>query len=102
VVLRYTWLSTTATTGNCVWAVEYRTYKDNELQSVGTATLSETQTTKGTTYNRTTTLGFTIPNVEPTDTLELRIYRDANNGADTLVGDAYLLHTTIEFPISTI
>lgn len=91
--IRLIWTAATATSGDCVWdaSLEKMT-TDIDTDSFDTAA-SVTTTTNGTSgvpnYSEITLT--TIDSVVAGDGFRLKITRDANNGSDTMTGDAELI-----------
>lgn len=95
--IRLIWTATTATSGACVWdAALERMNTDIDSDSFDTAA-SVTTTTNGTSgvpnYSEITLT--TIDSVVAGDGFRLKITRDANNGSDTMTGDAELIAVEI-------
>jgi hypothetical protein len=95
--IRLIWTATTATSGDCVWdAALERMTTDIDTDSFDTAA-SVTTTTNGTSgvpnYSEITLT--TIDSVTAGDGFRLKINRDANNGSDTMTGDAELIAVEI-------
>lgn len=91
--IRLIWTATTATSGACVWdAALERMTTDIDTDSFDTAA-SVTTTTNATSGvpNYSTITLTTIDSVVAGDGFRLRINRDANNGSDTMTGDAELI-----------
>jgi hypothetical protein len=91
--IRLIWTATTATSGACVWDASLeRMTTDIDTDSFDTAA-SVTTTTNGTSgvpnYSEITLT--TIDSVTAGDGFRLKINRDANNGSDTMTGDAELI-----------
>jgi hypothetical protein len=91
--IRIIWTATTATSGACVWDASLeRMTTDIDTDSFDTAA-SVTTTTNGTNgvpnYSEITLT--TIDSVTAGDGFRLKINRDANNGSDTMTGDAELI-----------
>jgi hypothetical protein len=91
--IRLIWTATTATSGDCVWEVALeRMTTDIDSDSFDTIA-SATATTNGTSgvpnYSEITLT--TIDSVVAGDGFRLKITRDANNGSDTMTGDAELI-----------
>jgi hypothetical protein len=91
--IRLIWTATTATSGACVWDASLeRMTTDIDSDSFDTAA-SVTTTTNGTSgvpnYSEITLT--TIDSVTAGDGFRLKINRDANNGSDTMTGDAELI-----------
>ena len=95
--IRLIWTATTATSGACVWDAQLeRMTTDIDTDSFDTAA-SVTTTTNGTSGvpNYSTITLTTIDSVTAGDGFRLRINRDANNGSDTMTGDAELIAVEI-------
>jgi hypothetical protein len=95
--IRIIWTATTATSGACVWDASLeRMTTDIDTDSFDTAA-SVTTTTNGTSgvpnYSEITLT--TIDSVTAGDGFRLKINRDANNGSDTMTGDAELIAVEI-------
>lgn len=91
--IRLIWTATTATSGDCVWDASLeRMTTDIDTDSFDTAA-SVTATTNATSGvpNYSTITLTTIDSVTTGDGFRLKINRDANNGSDTMVGDAELI-----------
>jgi hypothetical protein len=91
--IRIVWTATTATSGACVWDASIeRMNTDIDSNSFDTIA-SVTTTTSGTSgipnYSEITLT--TIDSVTAGDGFRLKINRDANNGSDTMTGDAELI-----------
>jgi hypothetical protein len=91
--IRLIWTAATATSGACVWDASLeRMTTDIDTDSFDTAA-SVTTTTNGTSgvpnYSEITLT--TIDSVTAGDGFRLKINRDANNGSDTMTGDAELI-----------
>lgn len=95
ITVRLHWTATSATSGDCVWAVAFeRMNTDLDSDSFATA-VSGTSTTNGTSGIITTTsINFTgseIDGLVAGDPFRVRVTRDADNGSDTMAGDAELI-----------
>ena len=91
--IRIVWTATSATSGACVWDASLeRMNTDIDSDSFDTIA-SVTTTTNGTSgvpnYSEITLT--TIDSVTAGDGFRLKINRDANNGSDTMTGDAELI-----------
>jgi hypothetical protein len=91
--IRIIWTATTATSGDCVWDASIeRMTTDIDSDSFDTIA-SVTTTTNGTSgvpnYSEITLT--TIDSVTAGDGFRLKVTRDANNGSDTMTGDAELI-----------
>jgi hypothetical protein len=90
--IRLHWMATTATSGNCVWDVSLeRMNTDLDTDSFATIA-SGTGAANGTSGIPTVTeiTLTTIDSVTAGDGYRLKVTRDANNGSDTMSGDAEL------------
>ena len=96
--IRLIWTAATATSGDCVWdaSLEKMT-TDIDTDSFDTAA-SVTTTTNGTSgvpnYSEITLT--TIDSVVAGDGFRLKINRDADNGSDTMTGDAELIAVEVQ------
>ena len=91
--IRLHWMATTATSGNCVWDVSLeRMNTDLDSDSFNTIA-SATAAANGTSGILTITeiTLTTIDSVTAGDGYRLKVNRDANNGSDTMSGDAELV-----------
>ena len=91
--IRLHWMATTATSGNCVWDVSLeRMTTDLDTDSFDTIA-SATAAANGTSGILTVTeiTLTTIDSVTAGDGYRLKVNRDANNGSDTMSGDAELV-----------
>lgn len=88
------WAPTDANAGDVVWAIDYRISKSesNELISGTDATISTTDSTQSLQYEHLQSSDITISgaSLETGDKIAIRIYRDADNAADTYGADAAL------------
>ena len=87
------WTASTATSGACVWDASLeRMTTDIDIDSFDTAA-SVTATTNATSGvpNYSTITLTTIDSLTEGDGFRLKINRDANNGSDTMTGDAELI-----------
>jgi hypothetical protein len=102
VEFRVVWYSPTATTGDIVWDFRHigRTEGDAWDAALTTET-SSADTTQGTIDLVTTTVWTeTISNAgwAADDLIEFEVCRDADNGSDTLAGDAYMISFAVVVP----
>jgi len=94
--IRYMNAAAQAGTNNCVWAVDYHSYVDGETYaSKTTTTVSVTDAlpnnaAAGMFQETEMTLSYNDANnpIVAGDTITFRFYRDANNGSDTMTGNA--------------
>jgi hypothetical protein len=88
------WSATTATSGSCVWGVQFEktTNQDIDSDSFDTAVTGSTTTsaTSGI-INETTIISTNLDSLASGNLFRLKIYRDADATADTMVGDAELV-----------
>ena len=91
--IRIIWTAATATSGNCVWDASLEGLTtDIDTDSFDTAA-SVTATTNAISGvpNYTEITLTTIDSITAGDGFRLKINRDANNGSDTMTGDAELI-----------
>lgn len=90
------WIAASATSGNCVWnAAMERLSTDMDSDSFATAQAA-TGAANGTSgiitkTSITMSSGANMDNLAAGDAFRLRITRDADNGSDTMTGDAQLV-----------
>ena len=93
------WAATSATSGDCVWGVQFEktTGQDIDSDSFDTATTGTT-TTSGTSgvVNTTSITCTTIDSLAAGDCFRIKIYRDADAGGDTMTGDAELVAVELQ------
>jgi hypothetical protein len=92
------WTATTATSGAVVWDASLeRMTTDIDTDSFDTAA-SVTTTTNATSGvpNYSTITLTTIDSLAVGDGFRLKINRDANNGSDTMTGDAELIAVEVQ------
>ena len=98
IVVRLSWAATSATSGDCVWGVQFEktTGQDIDSDSFDTAATGTT-TTSGTSgvVNTTSITITTIDSLAAGDCYRLKVYRDADAGGDTMTGDAELVAVEI-------
>ena len=94
---RINWTASTATSGNCVWGVQYErmnTDIDSDSFDTGATATSATNATSGiittTTITTTNIDGLTVGNP-----YRIKVFRDAANGSDTMTGDAELISVEV-------
>jgi len=83
-----------ATTGDVVWAVQTACVADGEsLDPAWNTASTVTDTAQGTTLrmNSATMSAVTVTGCAAGEELFFRLYRDANNGSDTVAGDAFMV-----------
>jgi len=96
--IRLIWTASTATSGACVWDASLeRMTTDIDTDSFDTAA-SVTTTTNATSGvpNYSTITLTTIDSLTAGDGFRLKINRDANNGSDTMTGDAELIAVEVQ------
>lgn len=99
------WYADTATTGDVVWVAEMAAITpDTDSQDVETDALATANTVTdshlGTTGQRLHRAVITLSNLDSVaagDDVRLRISRDADNGSDTMAGDAILTRVTVSY-----
>lgn len=93
------WAATSATSGACVWGAQFEktTGQDIDTDSFDTA-VTATTTTSGTSgvVNTTTITVTTIDSLAAGDCFRVKVYRDADNGSDTMTGDAELVAVEVQ------
>lgn len=96
--VRFTWRAI-ATSGSVVWGIQTACIADGETgdPSFNTAQ-TVTDTAKGTTLqdNDATISSLTTTGCAAGERMMLKIYRDADNGSDTMTGDAWLVSVAVE------
>lgn len=95
------WTATSATTGACMWGVQFeRMNTDIDADSFATANTGTTTTNGTSGIPNTTAIAFTngaqMDSVAAGELFRIKVYRDANNAADTMTGDAELLMIEIK------
>jgi len=98
--VRINWTASTATSGACIWSVEFeRMNTDIDADSFATAATGTT-TTNGTSGvpNVTEITITTIDSLAAGEFFRLRITRDADAAGDTMAGDAELISVAVEIP----
>jgi len=94
------WFSDAATTGDCIWGVEYRAIADGDAVAGATTTVEQAFTTNATAGNlnvSTFTTKMLAANIDGKYVIGMRLYRKAADAGDTLVGDARAIGANIEF-----
>jgi len=101
--LRFAWAPTDASTGDVVWATEYTivTPDNDEVLTAATTTATVTDSAEGLANELLLTDFITISGtgIQAKDTISMRIYRDADNGADDYGSDAALVHLGLYFQV---
>lgn len=89
----FIWAGDSATSGNCIWAIRARAFGDNDadaaMGSAATVTDAPGGTAKDVAISGAATLTIAAAAAEELNVFE--IYRDADNGSDTMTGDAILI-----------
>lgn len=107
VTVEIQWYADTATSGDVVWGVQLAAITPNsDSQDVETKALATaataTDTHLGTTGQRLHTISATISgasldSIANGDAVWLRVYRDSNNAADTMTGDAIVTLVAVSY-----
>lgn len=103
--VRLRWYADTASTGAATWGAAIAALTPNtDTQDVETDALAAAATTTtthlGTTGQReheTTVTVTALDSLATGDTVRLRVFRDAANAADTMLGDAILTRVTVTY-----
>lgn len=98
------WMATSATTGDVVWDAQIEAHADDafDIDSDGFAAVqSVTATTASASgeqqySNITFTSGAQMDSLAAGESYRIKVRRDANNGSDTMTGDAELLRVVIK------
>jgi hypothetical protein len=93
-IVRISWAATSATSGDCVWDVSFEKTTGQDIDSDSFDTIaSATTATSGTSgvVNTTAITITTIDSLAANDCFRLKVTRDADNGNDTMTGDAELV-----------
>lgn len=93
------WAATSATSGDCVWGAQWEKTTGHDIDGDGfdTATTATTTTNAASGVVNTTTITCTaIDSLAAGDCFRLKVYRDADNGSDTMTGDAELIAVEIQ------
>lgn len=100
---RLMWRSAAATSNSCVWGARVGAVTPADAdtpaehaQAAATTTTTATNTTEAGRLN-TTTIAPSMDSAAAGDLIFFVIYRDADNGSDTLVGDAQLISVSFDF-----
>lgn len=97
------WMATTATTGNCIWDVAFKSVSD-DADDLDTKAFAAVNSVTATTASATgevdyATITFTdgadMDSVAAGEYFRLSLNRDANNASDTMTGDAELVFVEI-------
>jgi hypothetical protein len=96
--IRLIWTATTATSGDVVWDASLEKLTTDINSDSFDAAASVTTTTNGTSGvpNYSTITLTTIDSLAVGDGFRLKINRDANNGSDTMTGDAELIAVEVQ------
>ena len=98
------WMATTATTGNVVWDVAFKSVSDDAddldtkaFAAVNSVTATTASASGEVAYDTVTfTDGADMDSVAAGEYFRMRITRDANNASDTMSGDAELIFVEIQ------
>lgn len=98
---------TTATSGNCIWAIQAVAFANSDAldTAFGTAqTVTDAaEATAGDVIITDETSAMTVAGTPGAEELvAFRVYRDADNGSDTMTGDAQLLGVKIHYTINAV
>jgi hypothetical protein len=105
ITVKVLWYGDTATSGDVVWAAAVACITpetdstDIETDAWGTAA-TVTDSHLGTTAQRVHTASITVSSTDSIttgDVLFVRLYRDADNGSDTMSGDAQVVGVIVEY-----
>jgi hypothetical protein len=101
------WGADSATSGDVVWGMQIQAITPNTdstdpetdgFDTAGTVTDSHLGTTAGREHLVALEMGDTdTDGAVDGDVIKIRIYRDADNGSDTLAGDAYIYHLWLTY-----
>lgn len=99
------WSAASATSGDVIWTAAVLAYTPDTdsgaLSGEAYATANTvTDTHLGTNAQRVMTCDITISNLDSlanNDLVWLKVSRDADNGSDTMTGDAYLVSATLSY-----
>lgn len=98
------WMATTATTGNCIWDVSFKSVSDDAddmdtkaFAAVNSVTDAAASASGEVAYATVTfTDGADMDSVAAGEYFRMRVTRDANNASDTMSGDAELVFVEIK------
>lgn len=101
--VRLVWLAATATSGNVVWNAQIERHQDDvddldadTLAAAQAVTAAAASASGEPSYdNITFTNGAQMDSLAAGESFRLRITRDADNGSDTMSGDAQLLRVIL-------
>lgn len=101
--LRFAWAPTDTSTGSVIWATEYTiiTPNNNEALTATATTKTVTDSAESLANELLLTDFITISgtDIQSGDIISMRIFRDADNGADDYGADAALVHIGLYFKI---
>lgn len=101
ITAQFYWLANSSSTNSAVWGIQGRSYGDNEDldQSWGSAqTVTDANNGTNKVNISAATPAMTFAGTPAAgELIQLRIYRDADNGSDNLAADARLLGVLISF-----
>lgn len=98
------WSSAAATSGAAVIGAQYAAVASgSEFDAPTLSTIASATTTTDSSANdvNTTTITLSSPSINADDLVSLKITRDADNGSDTLVGDARVLKARVRFLVGS-
>lgn len=96
------WAATSATSGNVIWQIQFEdtgSGLDLDADSFATAVTATAAAQSASGVLRFTSFsvtGASLDGLAAYDTFRLRVTRDADNGSDTMTGDAELYFVTVE------
>lgn len=105
VTITLVWMASTATTGNVIWNTAFERHQDDafDLDADGFAAVQASAASAApsasgeTSYDMIThTDGAQMDSVAVGESFRLKVTRDADNGSDTMAGDAELLRVEIK------
>lgn len=104
ITITIAWMATSATTGDVVWNAALKSVTDDaddlDTKAFDTARTATTTTASASGEVKYTTISFTdgdqMDFVAAGEYFRLQILRDADNGSDTMTGDAELLSVEIK------
>jgi len=101
--IRFYWAPTDANAGDVVWGIEYTivTPENDEVLTAATTTDTITDSTQTLANELLKSDFITISGtgVQPGDIISMRVYRDADSGADDYGSDAALVHLGLYFQV---
>lgn len=105
ITLKLQWYADTASSGDVIWGAAIAAITpDTDSQDIETKAFASANTVTdshlGTTGQRLHTCSITVSNLDSVaadDWVDIKIYRDAASGSDTMSGDALLVQVAIEY-----